>query len=302
LLAAEEPEDSARRRFVGRLWLVGAAILWSTSSFYVKNAFFDNWPLEQRGLLLAFWRALFAGLLLLPLARRPRVRWGMLPLAISFVLMNTTYLSAMTLTTAGNAIWLQSTAPVWVFLVGLFVLKEPATRGDLLLLAFGSLGVGLILSQEMRGQQQWGVSLGLASGFSYAGVVIFLRRLRNENTPWLISLMLLTTAAVLFPYVYRAALWPTGNQFVLLACFGLLQMGLPYVMFAHGLRSISSQEAAGIGLLEPVLVPVWVLASEPQAWWTWVGGALILAGLLLRYVGTLLRHRLAGRPVRSVEG
>ena len=257
----------------------------------MKNSYFESWPLEQRGLLLAFWRALFAGMLLLPLARRPRLRWGMAPLALSFVLMNATYLSSMTLTTAGNAIWLQSTAPVWVFLVGLLVLKEPANRGDLLLLGFGSVGVGLILSHEMRGQQQLGVSLGLASGCCYAGVVIFLRRLRNENAAWLISLMLLVTAAVLFPYVYRTNIWPNGSQLLLLACFGLMQMGLPYVMFAHGLRSIPSQEAAGIGLLEPVLVPIWVLASEPQAWWTWVGGGFILAGLVVRYLGTMLRQK-----------
>lgn len=284
--AESDSEANARRRLIGRLWIVGAAVLWSTSSFYVKNSFFDAWPAEQRGLLLAFWRSLFAGLLLLPLARRPRLTWGMTPLALSFVLMNCTYLSAMTLTTAGNAIWLQSTAPVWVLLVGVFILREPVPRGDLLLLVFGALGIGLILSQEMRGQQQTGVMLGLASGCCYAGVVVFLRRLRNENAPWLIASMLLVTAVVLFPYVYRAHLWPDRNQLLLLACFGLFQMGLPYVMFAHGLRSIPSQEAAGIGLLEPVLVPLWVLTSESQAWWTWAGGGLILTGLVLRYLRT----------------
>jgi drug/metabolite transporter (DMT)-like permease len=42
-------------------------------------------------------------------------------------------------------------------------------------------------------------------------------------------------------------------------------------------------------LLEPILVPVWVLAAwgERPAWWTTVGGGLILVGLATRYLETL---------------
>jgi drug/metabolite transporter (DMT)-like permease len=72
---------------------------------------------------------------------------------------------------------------------------------------------------------------------------------------------------------------------VVLAAFGFFQMGLPYLFFARGLRSISSQEATGIGLLEPILLPIWVYLAwhEMPAEWTLIGGGLILAGLVLRY-------------------
>ena len=54
----------------------------------------------------------------------------------------------------------------------------------------------------------------------------------------------------------------------------------------RGLRSISSQEAVAIGLVEPILMPVWVFLvwREENAWWTVVGASFILAGLVLRYV------------------
>jgi drug/metabolite transporter (DMT)-like permease len=70
-----------------------------------------------------------------------------------------------------------------------------------------------------------------------------------------------------------------------LAGFGVLQMGLPYVFFARGLKSVTSQEATGIGLLEPLLLPVWVywVWSETPAGWTLIGGGLILTGLVPRY-------------------
>jgi drug/metabolite transporter (DMT)-like permease len=71
-----------------------------------------------------------------------------------------------------------------------------------------------------------------------------------------------------------------------LAAFGALQMGIPYTFMIRGLRTISSQEAVAIALVEPVLMPVWVLlvGLETPAWWTAVGAALILVGLVLRYV------------------
>ena len=80
-------------------------------------------------------------------------------------------------------------------------------------------------------------------------------------------------------------------QLPVLGGFGLFQMALPYVIFARGLRSITSQEATVIGLLEPVLLPVWVYLAwgEVPAPWTVIGGGLILAGLLLRYGVPLLR-------------
>ena len=73
-------------------------------------------------------------------------------------------------------------------------------------------------------------------------------------------------------------------------------MGLPYVFFARGLKSVTSQEATGIGLLEPLLLPVWVYLawSETPAPWTLVGGGLILASLVLRYGVPLLRKRIFG--------
>ena len=56
------------------------------------------------GALLAFWLAAFAGLLLLPGVRRPQWDVKLVPLCIVFAVMNVTYLYAMTLTTAANAI------------------------------------------------------------------------------------------------------------------------------------------------------------------------------------------------------
>ena len=284
--------SSRQDAFRGRLWIVLAAVMWSSSGLFAKAPIFESWPPETRGILLAFWRALFAGLLLLPAVRRPKWDVKLIPLCGSFVIMNVSYLSAMTLTSAANAIWLQSTAPWWVFLAGVAFFREPFSRLERVPLVIGGLGLAIILWFEVQGQAQAGVAWGLVSGLSYAGVVLSLRALRGQDSVWLVAVTHLVTAALIFPYVLYLNVWPSLVQLPVLAAFGMLQMALPYVFFARGLKSITSQEATGIGLLEPLLLPMWVYIawSEVPDTSTLVGGGLILAGLILRYGLMLVRR------------
>lgn len=282
---------------VGRLLILVAAVMWSTSGFFAKAPLFADWPLQienlpVRGPLLAFWRVVFASLVLLPFVRRPHWTPKLVPMIVVYALMNYTFLNALTLTTEANAIWLQNTAPAWVFLVGVFVFREQVHPRDGWLLACCAGGVGLILWFEMGGQSPKGVVFGLLSSFAYAAIVLSLRQLRREDGAWLLFLSNLATAVVFLPFVLHYDIWPRGKQILCLAGFGMFQMGLPYLLFARGLRRITGHEAAGIVLLEPILVPVWVYIAwrhvpsyQPPQWWTVAGGGLILSGLALRYIG-----------------
>ena len=153
-------------------------------------------------------------------------------MVIVFAALNYTYLTAMTRTTAANAIWLQNVAPVWVFLVGVFLFGEQIHPGDWVLVLCGVLGVGFILFFKAQGEQLSGVIFGLLSGITFAGVVLCVRQLRGEDAAWLITLNLAVTAAVLSPIALGQGIWPTGRQFAYLAAFGMLQLGLPYFLFA----------------------------------------------------------------------
>jgi drug/metabolite transporter (DMT)-like permease len=265
-----------------RLLVLFAAVLWSTSGFFAKAPYFQGWP----GPTLAFWRALFACVVLWPLVRQPRWNWRLVPMTLLFAAMNYSYLSAMAQGTAANAIWLQMTAPVWVLLVGVTVFRERAIGRDWWLLLFVAAGVGTILWHELQGAAPAAVGWGLASGMFYAGVVLALRNLRALESAWLAALNHLATAICLAPFALGAAPFPHGMQWGLLASFGIVQMGLPYILFARGLRSIPGHEATALGMIEPLLVPVWVLLAwgERPAWWTLAGGGLILFGLMIRFV------------------
>lgn len=283
---AEAPTPRAPTPAAGRLWIVAAAVLWSSSGLFAKAPLFHDWPLETRGPLLAFWRALFAALLLAPAVRKPQWAWKLVPLGLTFALMNLSYLTAMTLTTAANAIWLQSTAPWWVLILSLIFTHERPARADYFMLALVGAGLSLILWKEMQGQARLGIAFGLCSGVTYAVVVMLLRSLRGYDSAWLVTFNHFVAAVVLLPYALLHQHTPSLGQLPVLAAFGFGQMALPYTFFARGLRSVSPQEATGIGLLEPLLLPIWVFLvwNEAPEWWTIAGGALIGGGLVFRYL------------------
>lgn len=288
---------SARELSVARWTVVLAGLLWSTSGFFAKAPDFDGW----NGPVIAVWRAVFASLFLLPLIRQPQWSWKLIPLVIAFVAMNYTYLTAMKLGTAANAIWLQCTAPAWVMLVSVLFLGEVAKLLDWMMLAFGALGISLILFFEwqelaVKPSGFYAAAWALASGMLYTTVILFLRSLRSFNPIWLTGLNLSCTALFLPLMIWAADLSAgqpyteitipsTLRQWLLLAGFGIFQIGMPYVLFSRAMKTIPPHEATSIGLIEPILVPVWVYLfwNESPRWWTTVGATFILIGLLLRY-------------------
>ena len=67
---------------------------------------------------------------------------------------------------------------------------------------------------------------------------------------------------------------------------GVAQIGAAYVLFAYAVARITALEAGLIGMVEPVLNPVWVFVflAETPGWWTAVGAAVILTAVGLRLV------------------
>jgi len=274
----------------GRLLVIAAAVLWSTSGFFAKAPIFSNWSTESRGLLLAGWRSAFAALVLLFFVRQPRWSWRLLPMVGAFAVMNWTYLNALVLCEPTLAIWLQYSAPAWVFIMGWLFFGEYPVRRDWLLLALAGAGVSVILWAQWGDGSPAGLRYGIASGWCFALVMATLRWNREFEATWLIFLNNATTALLFLPAMFHDQIVPTPEQWVYLACFGVFQFGIPYLLFAHGVRRVSGHEASGLVLLEPILVPLWVFVAwrhaadyQYPAASTLIGGGLILCGLALRY-------------------
>jgi drug/metabolite transporter (DMT)-like permease len=208
----------------------------------------------------------------------------MLPMVMCFAVMNAAFVFAMTLGTAANAIVLQYTAPMWMYLGCIWLLGETSDRRSLVAFGIGLIGICVIVTGGWDAKQFPAVRLGLLAGLTYAGIMLCLRVLKDASSRWLTTINHLFSAVVLIPWIYDLP-WPTGPQLVLLVLFGAVQMALPYYLVARGVQSISPQEAGTITLAEPLLNPVWayLISGEQPHGYSIVGGAFILGGLAWRY-------------------
>jgi drug/metabolite transporter (DMT)-like permease len=278
-------------------------LLWSLGGVFAKSLALD-------GLTIAFYRGLFAALVLLPVV--PRARWAfrpaMLPLGLCFGAMTGFYIAAIKATTAANAIYLQCTSTFWTIPLSAWLLGERPDRRSIWAIALATVGIAAIVlyGYDGRPREEIGIALGLASGIAYASVAIGLRALRELDPVWLSAINNLMGAVALGTWIvwFRGAIAvPAGAEALVLLAFGALQMAIPYCLFARGLRALSAPEASLLALLEPVLNPIWVVLvlGERPARATLVGGALLLSGVVVRYA-PLPQSWLPVRRLRRLNG
>ncbi|HWY87160.1 MAG TPA: DMT family transporter [Gemmataceae bacterium] len=293
--------DSVPSLARGRFYIVLAAILWSTGGAFTKILTQDTFvgvnepPVDSLAIdayhvpvQIACYRALFAGLFLVPTLRRRDLSFRpvMIWMGLSFAAMNALFVTAMALGPSANAILLQYSAPLWMYLAAVFLLGEPSDRRGTITLAIGLGGIAVIVLGGWQTGDLTIIAIALGSGFTYAGVLIGLRVLRQESSNWLTVWNHLLGGLILVPLLISLRP-PTPGQFAVLFFYGSLQMGLPYWLVARGLRVVSPQEAGTITLLEPILNPVWAYLVSPRTEvpgpFTYLGGAMILGALAWRY-------------------
>ncbi len=271
----------------GRWLLLATAVLWSLSGVVAKGLT----PLS--GPEIAFYRSLFAGLALLPFVPRSRrtFRPVMIPMTLTFGVMVGLYLSSMARTTAANAILLQYSATFWTVPLGLLLLKESPDTRDRLPIGLATIGIAIIVILGRNGTrgEGLGIAFGLASGFGYAVVIVCMRGLRDLDAVWVSAVNNLGGAIVLgvLTWILLGPIQvPSTRQMGVLVVFGIVQMAIPYALFAKGLKTVGPAEASLITLVEPLLATLWVFLvhGEKPAPATLVGGVFLLAGVLARYL------------------
>ncbi len=264
-----------------RLQVLAVALLFSTGGAAIKFCSLDAWQ-------VASFRSGIAALTLVLLAPGARRRPSPRPAAVAAVLGATMVLFVLAnkLTTAASAIFLQSTSPLYVLLLGPWLLREPIRRSDLGVI--GAMAVGMVLffvgSQPAAATAPdplRGNLLAALSGASYALAVVGLRWVsRGEDSaagPSTVALANLMAFAACLPLALPVLRIGAADVAVLLY-LGVVQIGIAYLLLTAALRRLGAFEASLLLLVEPVLNPLWawlVHGERPTAW-ALLGGVLIL--------------------------
>lgn len=279
-----------------RLYVLLAGVLWSLAGVFIKS-------LDLHPLTIVFYRSLFAGLFF---SLSVKKAWTVsLPLVVSVASYSSAvsaFVWANKLTTAANAIILQYTAPLFVFLFVWLFVREAISGPDLRTLFLGMAGVGVIFAGSVGEPEARGVIVALLSGLLFAIYMINLRSLKGVHPGYLTWANNLVCCLALLPLVPSLSLSP--RDLLVLAVMGVVQLGIPYFLFSKGLETISIQEASLIVLVEPVLNPIWVALAygELPSAATLIGGAAILASLGLRYARPGLARRGQKKPAPVSKG
>jgi drug/metabolite transporter, DME family len=268
-----------------RLLLVAVAALFSTGGAAIKAAELTGWQVASfRSAVAAI-----ALLVLLPEARRAwNWRTGLVGVAYAATLV--LFVLATRLTTAANAIFLQSTAPLYLLLLGPWLLKEPIRRADLGYMLAVAAGMALFALDQPAAaatapNPHTGNLCAVASGFTWAVTLAGLRWLARSQPGAGIGAVaagnVLAFAAAL-PWALPVAHFPAGSA-VVIVYLGVFQIGLAYLWLTRAMRHVTAFEANTILLLEPALNPVWVWLAhgERPGSWPLVGGAVILSATLV---------------------
>lgn len=259
--------------------LVLCAVLWSLNGPLIKlldQAHVSGWT-------IACYRSLLGGLAFLPLAvrrapalRRVSWRWPLATVLI-FTVMTASFVIANTRTAAANAIILQYTSAIWVFLLAPLLLHERIAWRDGAVLLVAMLGVVIIFVGNLN-TDVVGLLIGLLSGLGYGALTVALRALRTVDAVVVTALNALGSGVLLlWPVAWWGQFALTPSQAALLAILALVQFTGPYLLFAWALQRIEAHRAALIVLLETIVNPVltYLFVGEVPGPATFIGGPLI---------------------------
>lgn len=264
---------------MARLLILLAAALFSTGGAAIKATALGAWP-------IAGLRSIVAALFLAAVYPKAvkNISRGTLAVGLAYAGTLLLYVQANKLTTAANAIFLQSTAPLYLLLLAPWLIKERIHRRDLPLMLAIVVGMTLFFVGNEPAQQTapnplLGNVLGACAGVGWALTILGLRWLAAGGGDVVSSVIAGNLIAFVISLPFFGGLPELGRGDVLLIGYlGVIQIGLAYVFITKGMRDVPAFEASLLILLEPVLNPIWawLVHSEKMSRLAIVGAALIL--------------------------
>jgi drug/metabolite transporter (DMT)-like permease len=271
-------------RTASRLKLVAAALLFSTGGAAIKAIPFTSWQ-------VAALRSAIAAVTLTLIAPGARRGWSWRTPVVGLAYASTLILFVLAnkLTTSANAIFLQSTAPLYLLVLSPLLLHEPVTREDVIVMVLVGGGLSLFFvghesASATAPDPALGNLLGAASGLSWALTVAGLRWLSAHNAGERDGAMPAVVAGNALAFLLclpMAAPFSTGTagNWLLIVYLGVFQVGVAYLFVTDGLRRVPALEASVLLLVEPAFNPIWawLVHDERPGRWALVGGIVIIA-------------------------
>lgn len=248
---------------------------------------------EASGLALSLWRCAAGALLLAPFAipgiRRMSARDFVIPAVagVSLAAHFATWITSVNLTTIASSVLLVSTTPIFVALIGRWLLSERLRTAGWLGIALALGGTVLIAGLDFEGSSLGGNILALIGGITVAGYVIGGRQARRHLG--ILEYAVVTygfAALVLIPVCLLAGVELGGySDTTWLAIAGLIvgPQLMGHTLINMALSDIDATTVSVTVMAEPIIAIAlaFVLFSEVPSALAYPGGLAILFGIYL---------------------
>jgi len=273
--------DPQTLRRAGIALMVGSALLFSTAGLFTKGVLANAWQ-------VIFWRAFFSAILTfgaIALRGHWRVevtdmgRLGMMA-AVVGATGTAAFLSAFKLTSVANVALIYAATPLVAALLAWMFIREVPARLMVVGAGFGIVGITIIMGGSIGHINLSGDILALVMALALAFLFVFYRARPDVPAagPTALSSVLLLPVSAAFVSPLDVPL----NEIAILAAFGLV-FALASVMMFEAAKRLPSGQAGLLSTSETpfAMVLAWLILSEWPSTATWIGGALVMLGVIL---------------------
>ena len=283
------PGDLARRLAAipapvrGALWMMGSTASWAVMATLIRYVSDEIHAFE-----IVFLRSLFGMLFLLPWLYRSGLkglytqRFGM-HFARSFFGLVAAYLifTAITLDSLGSIAAIMTTRPIFASAAAILILHEASHGRRWSAAALGFVGALIILRPGLV-EMSTGALLAFVGVFAMVAVAIIMKSLARTERPDAMATwqMVVFVPASLVPalLVWTTPSWGAIGALVAMGCAGTLtQRALARAYEAADATVVLPFEFTR--LIFSALIGLLAFGEFPDIW-VWVGGAVILAGIV----------------------
>ncbi|MBK7499127.1 MAG: EamA family transporter [Ignavibacteriales bacterium] len=254
------------------------AILWSSGGLFIKLISLDSME-------LSFFRCAIAAVVFALMFRKRILKLNSLALLNSFAYAAVLilFVIATKTTTAANAIFLQSTAPIYVLIFEPLLTKTKWERINIITIVVCFLGMILFFMGDLTPGDIKGNIAALLAGVAFAAFFLGMKKNEPQYGESSIFYGNVIVALICIPFITDMNTISI-QDFAMVSFLGVFQIAFAYALFSYGLKRIIAVEASIISMFEPVLNPIWVFIGygEVPSFYAIIGGIIIMTAITVR--------------------
>ncbi|HQF42132.1 MAG TPA: DMT family transporter [Ignavibacteriaceae bacterium] len=256
------------------------AILWSSGGLLIKLVTLNS-------MQISFFRCAIAAIVFAMMFRKRVLMVNKLSLfnSLAYAAVLILFVIATKTTTAANAIFLQSTAPIYVLIFEPMLTKTHWERINIITIVICFLGMILFFMGDLTPGDIQGNIAALLAGVAFAAFFLGMRKNNPQYGESSIFYGNIMVTLFCIPFVTDMNTISLEN-FTLVALLGVFQIAFAYALFSYGIKRIIAVEASIISLFEPVLNPIWVFIGygEVPSFYAIIGGIIIITAITARTI------------------